>query len=185
MIFTDRQYQAARNACWAGAQRRDSLEHFKSVYSIFVSRIDVYTAQQLPDLSATTQGNVGIINAQKIWAANQEFWADKNCPLQQEMIFASTGTKRPEDPKWKYVGALAGSDIQTNPPATNDAVAESGQTFTKKVDQLPDPAVLSEVFGKVDFAKLEEVLMEEGIAKFAKPQHELIALIAEKRKALV
>ena len=185
LIFTDRQYQAARNACWAGAQRRDSLEHFKSVYSIFVSRIDVYTAQQLPDLSATTQGNVGIINAQKIWAANQEFWADKNCPLQQEMIFASTGTKRPEDPKWKYVGALAGSDIQTNPPATNDAVAESGQTFTKKVDQLPDPAVLSEVFGKVDFAKLEEVLMEEGIAKFAKPQHELIALIAEKRKALV
>ena len=44
--------------------------------------------------------------------------------LQQEMIFASTGTKKPEDPPWKYVEAFAGSDIETNPPATNEAVAE-------------------------------------------------------------
>jgi transaldolase len=32
--------------------------------------------------------------------------------------------------------------------------------------------------------KLEEVLMEEGIKKFADPQKALLALIAEKRKAL-
>ena len=40
------------------------------------------------------------------------------------MIFASTGTKKPEDPPWKYVEAFAGSDIETNPPATNAAVQE-------------------------------------------------------------
>ena len=124
LIFSDRQYVAARDACWRGAQRRDSLEHFKSVYSIFVSRIDVYTEKNVPELSAASQGLVGIVNAQRIWAANQAFWLDKSCPLKQEMIFASTGTKKPDDPKWKYVAALAGSDIQTNPPATNDAVAE-------------------------------------------------------------
>jgi transaldolase len=44
--------------------------------------------------------------------------------------------------------------------------------------------VLAEIDAKVDFAKLEEVLMEEGLAKFADPQKELLTLIAEKRAAL-
>lgn len=184
LIFTDRQYIAARDACWRGAQRRESLEHFKSVYSIFVSRIDVYTEKHVSDLSDASQGLVGIVNAQRIWNSNQAFWSDKGCPLKQEMIFASTGTKKPDDPKWKYVAALAGSDIQTNPPATNDAVAESGVSFSKLVSELPAAEILADIDSLVDFAKLEEVLMDEGIAKFASPQHELIALIGEKRAAV-
>ncbi len=182
LIFSDKQYRAARNAVWKGAQRRENLDHFKSVFSIFVSRIDVYTNSAHDDLTSQSQGLVGIINAQKIWSENFEFWKDKNCPLQQEIIFASTGTKSPNDPKWKYVAALAGSDIQTNPPATNEAVAASDVAFEKKIDQLPPTDVLSEVYGKVDFEKMEDVLMEQGIAKFAQPQHELIALIGSKRK---
>ena len=184
LIFTDRQYITARDACWRGAQRRESLEHFKSVYSIFVSRIDVYTEKHVSDLSDASQGLVGIVNAQRIWNSNQAFWSDKGCPLKQEMIFASTGTKKPDDPKWKYVAALAGSDIQTNPPATNDAVAESGVSFSKLVSELPAAEILADIDSLVDFAKLEEVLMDEGIAKFASPQHELIALIGEKRAAV-
>ena len=77
-----------------------------------------------PQLSPAAQGMVGIVNAKRIWQLNQQFWADKKLPLKQEMIFASTGTKKPEDPPWKYVEAFAGSDIETNPPATNDAVAD-------------------------------------------------------------
>lgn len=181
LIFTDGQYAAARDACWRGAQRRESLDHFKSVYSIFVSRIDVYTEKYVPELSDQAQGLVGIVNAQKIWASNQAFWADKSCPLEQEIIFASTGTKKPEDPPSKYVSALAGSDIQTNPPATNDAIAASGETFTSQVDQLPPAELLAEIENRIDFAKMKDVLMQEGIAKFASPQHELIALIGQKR----
>ncbi len=52
LIFTQDQYRAARDAVWRGAQQRKNLESFKSVYSIFVSRIDVYTEQHAPDLSA-------------------------------------------------------------------------------------------------------------------------------------
>ena len=33
------------------------------------------------------------------------------------MIFASTGTKKPEDPPWKYVEAFAGSDISNTSSA--------------------------------------------------------------------
>jgi len=84
----------------------------------------------------------------------------------------------------KYVAAFAGSDIETNPPGTNDAVAKSGVTFKREVDQLPPKEVLDEIDQKVDIAKLERVLMEEGVAKFADPQKALLKLIAEKRAAL-
>lgn len=185
LIFSPRQYEAARNAVWRGAQRRSSLSHFKSVYSIFVSRVDIYTEKHVPTLSAAAQGQVGIVNAKQIWQANKQFWKQHQLPLEQEMIFASTGTKKPEDAPWKYVAAFAGSDIQTNPPATNDAVAKSTQTFTRQVDQLPAAEVLAEIASKVDMAKLEQVLMDEGIQKFADPQKALLKVISEKRSSLV
>jgi transaldolase len=185
LLFTQRQYEAARDAIWRGAQRRASMDAFKSVYSIFVSRVDVYTGQHVSDLSDAAQGQVGIVNAQQIFLQNQAFWSDKSTPLQQEMIFASTGTKDPADAKDKYVGALAGADIQTNPPGTNAAIQQlGGTTYSKTIDQLPSAEVLSEIAEKVDMAKLEDVLMSEGLAKFAKPQQDLIDLISTKRAAI-
>ena len=186
LIFTERQYEIARHAIWSGAQRRNSLDRFKSVYSIFVSRVDVYTKKHVPELSDAAQGLVGIVNAQLLWKNNDDFWSDKNAPLKQEIVFASTGTKDPADPADKYVAALAGSDIQTNPPATNDAIQQlSDRTYTRAVDQLPADGILSEIRDKVDVQTLEDVLMDEGLKKFADPQKALLALIAEKRSALI
>jgi transaldolase len=184
LIFTDRQYRAARDAVWRGRQKFGKLEHFKSVYSIFVSRVDVYTEQHVPDLSPAAQGTVGIVGAKRIWRENHDFWAAKKLPLAQEMIFASTGTKKPSDVPWKYVASFAGSDIETNPPATNDAVERGGMTFTRQVDQLPPAAVLSEIDAKVNVEHLEATLMSEGIKKFCDPQKALLKLIAEKRGSL-
>jgi transaldolase len=184
LIFSQRQYQQARDAVWRGAQKRQSLASFKSVYSIFISRVDVYTEKHVPTLSPAAQGQVGIVNAKRLWADNHDFWGAKGVPLDQEIVFASTGSKKPEDPPWKYVEALAGSDIQTNPPATNDAVEASGLTFTRTVDKMPPAAVLAEIDQKVDMEHLEKTLMEEGIAKFADPQHALLTLLAGKRREL-
>ncbi|MFN4261214.1 MAG: transaldolase family protein [Gemmataceae bacterium] len=185
LIFSQRQYLAARDAVWRGARRRASREHFKSVYSIFVSRLDVYTEKHVPELSPQAQGLVGIVNAKRLWHLNQQFWADKQLPLKQEIIFASTGTKKPEDPPYKYVQAFAGSDIETNPPATNAAVQASGLTFDRQVDQFPPKEILDEIDAKVDMEHLEKTLMEEGIKKFADPQKDLLALIAKKRSELL
>jgi transaldolase len=185
LCFTERQYTLSRDAIWRGAQRhRGGLDKFKSVYSIFVSRVDVYTAEHVPELSEAAQGQVGIANAKHMWRLNQEFWKDKNLRLKQEIIFASTGTKIPSDPKDKYVEAFAGSDIQTNPPATNDAVEALHKQYTRKIDQPLPQAVVDEIDRKVDIGKMEETLMTEGIAKFAKPQKALLALIAQKRAAM-
>ncbi len=188
LIFSERQYKEARDACWRGAQRRKDRENVKSVYSIFVSRVDVYTDTKVKELSAAAQGQVGVVNAKRIWQMNKDFWADKGLALKQEMIFASTGTKKMSDgntpPAWTYVEAFAGSDIETNPPATNKAVQESGRTITAHIHEMPPADVLAEIDQKVDMRKLEETLMAEGLSKFADPQKALLKLIAQKREAL-
>jgi transaldolase len=186
LIFSERQYKIARERVWKGAQRRrNGLQRFKSVYSIFVSRVDVYTEKYVPDLSPAAQGQVGIVNVKRLWRLNQEFWKDKNLPIKQEIIFASTGTKDPKLPADKYVEALAGSDIQTNPPATNAAVEKLNKTYTRNIDKLPPKEVLDEIDKKVDVQKMEDKLMEEGTAKFADPHKALLKTIKEKRGALV
>jgi transaldolase len=185
LVFTMRQYEAARDAIWRGAQRRKTLDGFKSVYSIFISRVDVYTEKHVPDLSPAAQGQVGIVGVKRIWQANQAFWKTRRTPLRQEIVFASTGTKKPQDPPWKYVIALAGSDIQTNPPATNAAVEAGGLVFHRTIDEMPPADVLAEIEAKVDPRKLEAELMREGVIKFADPQKALLKLIADKRRSLV
>jgi transaldolase len=186
LIFSDRQYKIARERIWRGAQRRaNGLNDFKSVYSIFISRIDVYTEKAVPDLSPAAQGQVGLVNVKRIWRENQQFWKDKNLRLQQEIVFASTGVKKAGDPPDKYVEALAGSDIQTNPTATNEAVYKLNKTYIRKIDQMPPDAVLKEIDQKVDWEKMERALMDEGTKKFSDPQHALMKLIAGKRAELV
>jgi transaldolase len=185
LIFTPRQYRAAREAIWRGAQQRSSLDRFKSVYSVFVSRIDVYTAQKVPELSASAQGQVGIVLAKRIWKENVKFWAVRKLPLRQEIVFASTGTKDPKQDPAKYVLALAGSDIETNPPATNEAVEQSVRTIIRAVDHMPPAAVLEEIDRLVDRNRLEETLVREGVVKFADPHKSLLSLIAQRRAKAV
>jgi transaldolase len=186
LMFTQRQYQLARDAIWRGARRRkDGLHDFKSVYSIFVSRVDVYTEEHVSDLSPAAQGMVGIVNAKRIWQENQEFWKDKGLRLEQEIVFASTGVKKPGDPPDKYVDALAGGDIQTNPPATNEAVEKSPKTYARRIDQMPSPGIVGEIDRKVNMVALERVLIEEGIKKFVEPQRALLRLIAQARASML
>ena len=89
--------------------------------------------------------------------------------------------KDPAAPADKYVEALAGSDIQTNPPATNDAVHRLNKTYVRKIDETPGRSVLDEIAKKVDMVELERVLMNEGTSKFAEAQRALLRLIASKR----
>ncbi len=184
LVFTQRQYELARDAIWRGRQRFGQLDRFKSVYSIFVSRVDVYTQKRVPSLSDAAQGQVGILNAKRIWKQNESFWKDKGLALEQEIIFASTGTKLESDPPDKYVEAFAGDDIETNPPETNEKVQALGKTYSRRVDQFPAAEVVREIDEKVDWSDLEATLMDEGTRKFAEPHQGLLDLIAAKRKEL-
>lgn len=184
LMFTLRQYELARDAIWRGAQRAGNPETLKSVYSIFISRVDVATAKHVPELSDRAQGRVGLVNAKRIWQANQRFWADKPIKREQEIVFASTGAKLDWQPADYYVEPLAGSDIQTNPPQTNEQLEQLGKTYKRAIDELPASDVLEEIDAKVDTQRLEDILMAEGIEKFADPQKALLAAIAGRRRAL-
>ncbi len=185
LCFTERQYIVARDAIWRGVQRRkDGLDLFKSVYSIFISRVDVYTAKNVPQLSKDAQGKVGLVNAKQMWRMNQEFWKDKNLKLQQEIIFASTGKKLPWQGDDYYVENLAGSDIQTNPPETNDFVEKTDKQYRRTVDQMPPKPIVDEIAQKVDVPAMERVLMSEGTKKFADPQKALEKQIGQRRAEL-
>jgi transaldolase len=49
---------------------------------------------------------------------------------------------------------------------------------------MPSTEVLADIDMLVDCQKMEQVLMDEGIKKFADPQKALLAQIAEKRRQL-
>ena len=115
---------------------------------------------------------------------NKDFWADKKLRLHQEFIFASTGKKMKWQAEDYYVENLVGSDIQTNPPATNEFVASNDKQYKRTVDQFPAKAIIDEIHQKVDVNKMEQKLMEEGTLKFADPQKALLKLIGEKRSQL-
>lgn len=181
LIFTLPQYERARASVWRGAQKRVELDSFKSVYSVFVSRIDVYTEKHAAGLSSAAQGMLGIVNAKRAWAANRDFWKAHATPLEQEIVFASTGVKQAGLDPCRYVAALAGDDIQTNPPATNDAADDPARTFTPQLEQMPAAQVVAELDRAVDMRRLEDVLMREGVEKFVSPQKALLALIASRR----
>jgi transaldolase len=186
LVFTARQYRLAREAIWRGAlQHKSGLQDFKSVYSIFVSRVDVYAEEHVTDLSPYAQGMVGIVNAKRIWRENQEFWKDKGLRLEQGIVFASTGVKKQGVPPDKYVEAFAGGDIQTNPPATIEAVERLPKSYTRQIDLLPPPTIVNEIDKKVDMVTLENELLKEGIKKFAEPQIELVTHIAQQRASLL
>lgn len=184
LIFSMRQYEAARDAIWNAASRAGLTDSFKSVYSIFVSRIDLYTEKHCPGLSAAAQGEVGIQNARQIWKANRSFWQSHPTRLDHPIVFASTGTKKPDDPPWKYVAALAGSDIQTNPPATNEAVANSNRTYSADIFLDPPESLLAGIREAVDAQQMEDVLMQEGLEKFCTPQKKLLELVARRAAGL-
>jgi transaldolase len=92
--------------------------------------------------------------------------------------------KKPSDPPDKYVEAFAGGDIQTNPPATNEAVEKSARSYSRQIDEMPSAGIQSEIDRSVDMLALERVLMEEGIRKFVEPQSALLRLIAQTRASL-
>ena len=154
LIFSERQYNAARDAFWRGHQRRTDKRH----------RQDRLQHLRQPARRVHREGTCPTCRRRRRAGRHRERQADleaepassgrtRDCRCKQEMIFASTGTKKPEDPPWKYVEAFAGSDIETNPPATNDAVQESGRTFTRQSIELPPADVLDEIDEKVDMAE--------------------------------
>jgi transaldolase len=174
LIFSKEQLKASQESVLRGMNKGQTHNALKSVYSVFVSRVDTYVDTHYPELSADAKALAGIVNAKWLLQDHQKFWKNHTTKLKQEIIFASTGTKKASDAPWKYVQALAGSDIQTNPPATNEAVRVSGLHFDAQIHQMPSDQILQELQSKIHWKKVCDDLMVDGLQKFAEPQKILL-----------
>lgn len=206
LIFTPEQARIAREAVYRGLKRRKAegkSVDIKTVYSVFVSRVDDYTAKKVPQLGQA-QGELGIYISKIIYMENEEFWQDKGFPLEHELIFASTGNKETKVSSIKteeqvanaaselqvamgrYVYNLAGGNIQTNPPLTAYSVNIAPKEITERtVEILPSVEIrnILNIYLRDNTSVLHDVLMAEGIEKFVKPQVDLVNTIKAAKAA--
>ncbi|MEO6859033.1 MAG: transaldolase [Solirubrobacteraceae bacterium] len=194
LLFSDAQYRAAAGAYERGLRRRSAAGHdldVASVASIFVSRWDVASVEELPE---ELKDRLGIAVAKQAYRSYcQIFSSDGWSALEthgarpQRLLFASTGTKDPAKPDTYYLEALAAPEtINTIPPATLEAFADHG-----KVGEMlaADGGDADETIAKIeaagiDVAELAATLQTEGAASFVSAWEDLMASIESKAAAV-
>jgi transaldolase len=194
LLFTRDHYLAAADAYMRGLERRVEAglsPDVRSVASLFISRWDKTTMDEVPDRD---RDKLGVAIGQQAYAAyravlESDRWqrlANRGAHAQR-LLFASTGTKDPKASDVLYIGALAAPNtVNTMPEETLLAFGEHG-----RVDGVISPGgadseqVLAE-FGRVgiDVAKLGAQLQTEGAKSFDDSWHDLLNAIEAKSKVL-
>jgi transaldolase len=200
LLFTLRHYEAVADAYLRALEGRlvDGLpiRHVASVASIFVSRVDTEIDKRLDaagKAGGDVRGRAALANARVIYAAFRDIAAsDRWKPLAaagarlQRPLWASMATKNPAYSDVLYVESLIGPDtIATIPPETLRKFADHGvaePTLPGDVQAAALHLLDLEARG-IDFVDVNRTLEEEGIVKFAVALDQLLAVIAEKRKA--
>ncbi|MGI8846123.1 MAG: transaldolase [Thermoleophilaceae bacterium] len=190
LLFSDAQYRAAADAYQRGLRCRSAagLElNVASVASIFVSRWDVASVEELP---AELKDTLGIAVAKQAYRSYRQMFASegwdalaKQGARPQRLLFASTGTKDPAKPDTCYVEALAAPEtINTIPPATLEAFADHGQVNGMLPDDggAADATIAKIEAAGVDVAELADRLQTEGAASFVSAWEGLMAAIDAK-----
>jgi len=194
LLFSREQYDAAAGAYMRGIERRIAAgrdPRVASVASIFVSRWDVAVADKV---SPPLRNRLGIAVATDTYRAYRELLASPRWlalshsgATPQRLLFASTGTKDPAASDTLYVEALAAPDtIDTMPDKTLVAFADHGRVQRVLPTDGGDAATTIGAFAGagIDIAALATALQAEGARAFTASWRDLLACVAEKRRAL-
>jgi transaldolase len=196
LIFGIGRYREVMDAYLTGLeQARDAgldISQIQSVASFFVSRVDTEVDKRLEEIGSeealALRGEAAVANARLAYAAFEEViasdrWqtlsADGAKP--QRPLWASTGVKNEAYPDTLYVSELVvANTVNTMPEKTMEAFADHGEV---RGDTVTGRAELAQqVFDRlaavgVDFDDVLEVLEREGVEKFSKSWHELVATV--------
>jgi transaldolase len=194
LLFSTEQYMAAAEAYLRGIERRIEAgldPVVGSVASLFVSRWDKASAEQLPD---ELHNRLGIAVGQQTYRAYRELLASDRWKKlaaagarPQRLLWASTGTKDPKAPDTLYIEALAAPDtVNTMPEKTLRAVADHGKVRGAMAEDGGDFAdTLRRISAAgVDIDALAAQLQRDGADAFVKSWHQLMQRIADKARAL-
>jgi transaldolase len=193
LLFAVSRYEAIAEAYVRGLERRaaagERIDDIASVASFFVSRVDTKVDEQveqrgrrdLAGRAAVANAKIAYRSFQRIFSGPRwEALAAKGAAVQRP-LWASTSTKNPAYPDTLYVDNLIGPDtVNTMPDATIEASrdhATAERTIDAGVDEAA--ALLDEVRGiGVDVEDItERILVDEGVAAFAKSFDSLIDTI--------
>jgi transaldolase/glucose-6-phosphate isomerase len=207
LLFAVEAYEAIAKAYVEGltayAAKGGDVSSVASVASFFVSRIDSLVdgliEKKLKDGSGDPAklkpllGKVAIANAKlayvsyqkKLYATPEWKALEAKNPQKQRLLWASTGTKNPQYRDTLYVEELIGPEtVNTIPPATFNAFRDHGQpreSLTENVEaaqklmaSLPDAGI--------DFKKVTDQLLVEGLKLFADAFGKLLAAVDEAKK---
>lgn len=210
LLFAIDAYEAVAWACIRALERRAEagrpLDTVASVASFFLSRIDTLTDEQLQERMAAGEtpsigprpeellGKVAIANAKLAYQRFKEIlgsgrWralAEKGA-RPQRIVWASTSTKNPRYSDVMYVEPLIGPHtVNTMPDETIQAFADHGRvaaTVERDVDEARRVMDHLRQVG-VDFGRVTDQLLQEGVQKFIEPYDKLLKTIAERSAAL-
>jgi transaldolase len=194
LLFSCAHYQAVAEAYMRGIERRIAAgldPKVGSVASLFISRWDVASNEQLPP---ELHNRLGIAVGQQTYRAYRELLASDRWKklaaagaLPQRLLWASTGTKDPSAPDTLYISAFAAPDtIDTMPEKTLHAFADHGQLHGVMATDGGDADDTLAQISKagVDIDALAKKLQEDGAQAFVKSWNHLLQAIADKARQL-
>ncbi|MGY0559468.1 transaldolase [Luteimonas sp. A277] len=194
LLFSMQQYVASADAYMRGIERRIEAgldPVVGSVASLFISRWDKASAEQLPD---ELHNRLGIAVGQQTYRAYRDLLASdrwKNLAAAgarpQRLLWASTGTKDPKASDTLYVEALAAPDtINTVPEKTLRAFADHGKVRGALADDGGDfaPTLAKIAAAGVDIDALAAQLQRDGADAFVTSWNQLLQRIADKARSL-
>src|SRR3954452_23856024 len=200
LLFSVERYREIAQAYVRAVGKRvdagEPVDKAASVASFFVSRVDSKVDAALEKLGREDlRGKAAVANARIAYAAFQEIFSGEEWDRLaaaganvQRPLWASTSTKNPDYPDTLYVDELIGPDtVNTMPDATIEASRDHARpacTIDAGVDDAR--ALLAEVRSLgVDVDDItERILVDEGMASFAKSFDSLIDTIAGKAAQL-
>src|SRR6266478_2911603 len=184
LLFTRDHYLAAAEAYMRGLELRVASglsPDVASVASLFISRWDKATMDQVPDWD---RDKLGVAIGQQAYAAYRDVlesdrWQQlASCGARpQRLLFASTGTKDPKASDVLYIGALAAPNtVNTMPEETLLAFHDHGKADGVLPRDGGDAEATLAEFGRVgiDLARLGADLQRQGAESFEDSWRDLL-----------
>jgi transaldolase/glucose-6-phosphate isomerase len=205
LIFSRARYRAVTEAYLRGLERRarakKPVDHVASVASFFVSRVDTLIDKRLDARVAVTpevqalMGKAAIANAALAYADFREIFsrsrwealAARGAQVQRP-LWASTSTKNPRYPDTYYIEALIAPDtVDTMPPATLVAYKDHGLPVVRMYGERGPHEEVFEQLGEhgIDMDAVTQQLEDEGVAAFTKSFDALLAVVEQRRQAVL
>lgn len=209
LLFTLSQYEAVADSYLKAHDYRlnhdRTLRAVSSVASFFVSRMDTKIDKLLDERIAADEaerrrleglkGLAGVANCRLVYERFRGYLSGRDWQLLaasgakvQRLLWASTGTKNPAYADTLYVDELIGEHtVNTLPEATWRAFNDHG-TLARTVDRHVDDAhrVLRELAQLgIDVEQVGAQLQSDGVDLFVKSFDGVVAIVDEKRRALL